>query len=88
MNNSSAALLKLPASATRIKEAAKRWNLSERWVQKLCEEGRIEGVQRFGRSWMIPKTATKPNDLRRKGGDSYVQPPAWNFYPCCGRGEF
>lgn len=51
-----------------VKEAAKRWNLSERWVQKLCEEGRIEGVQRFGRSWMIPKTATKPNDLRRKGG--------------------
>ena len=30
-----------------VKEAAKRWNLSERWVQKLCEEGRIEGVQRF-----------------------------------------
>ena len=59
-----------------VKEAAKRWNLSERWVQKLCEEGRIEGVQRFGRSWMIPKTATKPNDLRREGGDSYVQPPA------------
>ena len=54
-----------------VKEAAKRWNLSER-----CEEGRIEGVQRFGRSWMIPKTATKPNDLRRKGGDSHVQPPA------------
>lgn len=59
-----------------VKEAAKRWNLSERWVQKLCEEGRIEGVQRFGRSWMIPKTATKSNDLRRKGGDSHVQPPA------------
>lgn len=59
-----------------VKEAAKRWNLSERWVQKLCEEGRIEGVQRFGRSWMIPKTATKQNDLRRKGGDSHVQPPA------------
>lgn len=59
-----------------VKEAAKRWNLSERLVQKLCEEGRIEGVQRFGRSWMIPKTATKPNDLRRKGGDSHVQPPA------------
>ena len=36
-----------------------------------------ERLQVFGgRSWMIPKTATKPNDLRRKGGDSYVQPPA------------
>lgn len=56
-----------------IKEAAAQWNLSERWVQKLCEEGRIEGVQRFGRSWMIPRTAAKPRDLRRKGGDCHVQ---------------
>ena len=38
-------------------------------LQKLCEEGRIEGVQRFGRFWMIPKEAQKPADLRknRKG---------------------
>ena len=42
-----------------VKEAAKRWNLSERWVQKLCEEVRIEGVQRFGRSWMIPENGNK-----------------------------
>ena len=56
-----------------IKEAAAQWNLSERWVQKLCEEGRIEGVQRFGRSWMIPRTAAKLRDLRRKGGDRHVQ---------------
>ena len=50
-----------------VKEASKRWNLSERWIQKLCEEGRIEGVQRFGRSWMIPREeAQKPADLRKK----------------------
>ena len=49
-----------------VKEASKRWNLSERWIQKLCEEGRIEGVQRFGRSWMIPRKAQKPADLRKK----------------------
>lgn len=49
-----------------VKDAAKQWNLSERWVQKLCEEGRIEGVHRFGRSWMIPKDAEKPNDLRKE----------------------
>lgn len=56
-----------------VKEAAAQWNLSERWVQKLCEEGRIEGVQRFGRLWMIPRTAAKPQDLRRKVGDVGVQ---------------
>lgn len=71
-----------------VKEAAKRWNLSERWVQKLCEEGRIEGVQRFGRSWMIPKTATKPNDLRRKGGDSHVQPQLETFIRVADAGSF
>ena len=46
-----------------VKEASERWNISERWIQKLCEEGRIEGVQRFGRSWMSPKEAQKPADL-------------------------
>lgn len=55
-----------------VRNAASLWNLSERWVQRLCEEGRIEGVQRFGRSWMIPKTAAKPRDLRRKVGDCHV----------------
>ena len=49
-----------------VKEASERWNISERWLQKLCEEGRIEGVQRFSRSWMIPKEAQKPADLRKK----------------------
>lgn len=49
-----------------VKEASERWNFSERWIQKLCEEGRINGVQRFGRSWMIPREAQKPTDLRKK----------------------
>lgn len=57
-----------------VKEASERWNVSERWIQKLCEEGRINGVKRFGHSWMIPKDAKKPNDLRKKGGGNYVQP--------------
>ena len=49
-----------------VKEISAEWNMSERWVQKHCEEGRIDGVQRFGRSWMIPKNAKKPDDLRKK----------------------
>lgn len=48
-----------------VKEAAALWEVSERWVQQLCEENRIKGVRRFGRSWMIPKDAEKPQDLRR-----------------------
>lgn len=48
-----------------VKEAADLWNVSERWVQKFCVEGRIPNVQKFGRSWMIPKDAVRPIDLRK-----------------------
>ena len=40
--------------------------ISERRIQKLCEENRIEGILRFGRVWMIPKSADKPVDARKK----------------------
>lgn len=33
-----------------VKEAAGKWGITERRIQKLCEEGRIDGLQRFGRS--------------------------------------
>lgn len=49
-----------------VKETAKKWGISERRVQKLCEGNRIEGVIRFGHSWMVPKDAKKPIDLRKK----------------------
>ncbi len=49
-----------------VKEAAELWDISERWVQKYCVEGRIPDVKRFGHSWMIPKNAQKPSDMRRK----------------------
>lgn len=49
-----------------VREAAQKWGISERRVQKLCEGNRIDGIQRFGRSWMIPKVAEKPIDLRKK----------------------
>ena len=43
-----------------VKQAAKKWNVSERRVQKLCNDGRIKGATRFGRAWMIPSTAVLP----------------------------
>lgn len=49
-------------------EAAKKWSISERRVQKLCEENRIPGVSKFSYMWLIPKDAKKPVDGRRKGG--------------------
>lgn len=48
------------------KEAAVKWGISERRIQKLCEENRISGVIRFSRVWAIPKDAEKPDDARFK----------------------
>ncbi len=48
------------------KEAAKKWNISQRRVQILCEQGRVAGVVRLGWAWAIPKEAHKPADARKK----------------------
>lgn len=47
-------------------EAAEKWNVSLRWVQRLCKENRIEGAINIHRVWLIPKDAKKPADGRRK----------------------
>lgn len=47
-------------------EAADKWNISQRRVQILCNQGRIEGVFKLGDAWAIPKEAKKPSDKRRK----------------------
>lgn len=51
-----------------VQQAAKRWKISERRVQKYCAEGRIDGLCKFGKSWGIPVSAVKPQDPRRAGG--------------------
>ncbi len=51
-----------------VKEAARRWNLSERRLQTICNEGMIPGVIKFGRSWAIPIDSEKPIDKRIKTG--------------------
>lgn len=47
-------------------EAAEKWNVSLRWVQRLCKENRIEGTMNINRVWLIPITAEKPVDRRKK----------------------
>ncbi len=51
-----------------VKETAKKWNLSKRRLQTMCNEGMIEGVVKFGHSWAIPVDAQKPVDKRVKTG--------------------
>ena len=46
------------------REASYKWDVSESRVHKLCQQGRIPGLERFGRSWVIPEDAEKPEDPR------------------------
>lgn len=46
------------------KEIACKWNISVRWVNQYIQEGRIPGVERFGKSWAIPEGVVKPERLR------------------------
>lgn len=47
-----------------VKETSKRFHLSERRVQKLCETNRIDGCKMVSGIWLIPDSATKPSDER------------------------
>lgn len=51
-----------------VKEASEKWGISERRIQKLCEENHIGGTLKFGRAWTIHRDAEKPmnNDAEEK----------------------
>jgi DNA adenine methylase len=46
------------------KEAAEKWDISQRRVATLCSENRISGAMMVGNMWIIPSTSEKPVDLR------------------------
>jgi Fic family protein len=48
------------------KQAAERWGISQRRVRTLCEQGKISGAVRSGKSYVIPTGAKKPTDGRFK----------------------
>ena len=57
-------------------KAAKKWGISERRVQKLCEANRIPGVAKFSRLWLIPKDAKsrqiKENERKTESENSTI----------------
>ena len=44
------------------KEAAEKWNISQRRVSVLCSENRINGAMMVGNMWIIPSNAAQPID--------------------------
>jgi len=49
-----------------VKEAGEKWGISGRRVTMYCVAGRIDGAQKKGNLWLVPKTAEKPSDGRKK----------------------
>src|SRR5574344_1063989 len=49
-----------------IREASEKWNISERRIRQLIQDGRIEGAEKIGTTWNIPDDANKPLDKRFK----------------------
>ena len=48
------------------REAAEKWNISQRRVSILCAENRIPEVAMLGNMWIIPRNAEKPTDARKE----------------------
>lgn len=45
-------------------EASRKWGIGLRTVQRMCANGKIEGVEKVSNIWMIPNTA-KPHSQRK-----------------------
>lgn len=53
------------------KEISEQWNISARRVAILCEDGRLEGAVKKGKTWLIPSDVRKPEDGRYKRMKAY-----------------
>ena len=49
-----------------LKQASEIWQISERRIRRLIQEGRIEGAIKIGNTWNIPEETSKPIDKRYK----------------------
>lgn len=47
-----------------VQEKAKEWGITARRISRLCNDGRIEGAEKIGGHWFLPKNAEKPMDGR------------------------
>ena len=57
-----------------VREAARKWKVSERLTQQYCTDGRIPGAQKFGGAWAIPADAPKPEGHRKTPKEAKAEP--------------
>jgi hypothetical protein len=55
------------------REAAEIWGITDRRVQVLCTNGKVDGAIRIKGGWFIPKGTPKPPDGRAKNGRKPVK---------------
>lgn len=53
-------------------QAAHKWGISQRRVQILCANGRINGIFKLGEAWAIPADTDKPSDSRLKNKEEKI----------------
>ena len=63
----------LEAELMTTMEAAELWGITTRRVQILCDNGKVNGAVRMGRTWIIPRGIPKPIDGRTKAAKSQKQ---------------
>ena len=47
-----------------VKEAAEKWDITERRVTEIIRSGRIKGAYKIGQAWVMPANTKKPPDAR------------------------
>ena len=55
-----------------VRDAAQTWGVTERYVQMMCKQGLVRGAARWGRGWMVPADAPKPQKRARGAQESSV----------------
>ena len=55
------------------KETSEKWGISSRRIALLCKNKRVEGAIKKGKTWLIPKEASKPDDGRFKRTKVYCE---------------
>ena len=56
-----------------VLEISKKFNISKRRVQTLCEQGRLQGAKQISGVWLIPSDAIKPKDKRYSKNKNALQ---------------
>ena len=49
-----------------VKDAGALWGITTRRAQYLCADGKVNGAQKLGNIWVVPKDTPKPIDGRTK----------------------